>query len=262
MESKVEVLEAMFQKAESDLNFLSRKLDFEFDQNNEENKTNPSQMLQKIADVKKEFSSIVQEAAAIQEAQKEAVAQFQSQLMAACQLLQKIQEQGSLESKEKPEELVKLEELLGVSFPHHQPDEAASDVNVQHENNQSDPANTDLTFTLNAQKSNVKEEVDVKEVLSPLDLRSQSNEFIELSAEEFESVPATTRGRVKLADVNMAYRVLWRHFKEEDNSNPLGPSEMYKMGLKVSGATGEAKLKVLKSLKLCTISNKMEVKLV
>ena len=32
--------------------------------------TNPSQMLQKIADVKKEFSSIVQEAAAIQEAQK------------------------------------------------------------------------------------------------------------------------------------------------------------------------------------------------
>lgn len=44
---------------------------------------------------------------------------------------------------------------------------------------------------------------DVKEVLSPLDLRSQSNEFIELSAEEFESVPATTRGRVKLADVNM-----------------------------------------------------------
>lgn len=262
MESKVEVLEAMFQKAESDLNFLSRKLDFEFDQNNEENKTNPSQMLQKIADVKKEFSSIVQEAAAIQEAQKEAVAQFQSQLMAACQLLQKIQEQGSLQSEEKPEELVKLEELLGVSFPHHQPDEAASDVNVQQENNQSDPANTDLTFTLNAQKSNVKEEVDVKEVLSPLDLRSQSSEFIELSAEEFESVPATVRGRVKLSDVNMAYRVLWRHFKEEDNSNPLGPSEMYKMGLKVSGATGEAKLKVLKSLKLCTISNKMEVKLV
>lgn len=65
------------------------------------------------------------------------------------------------QSEEKPEELVKLEELLGVSFPHHQPDEAASDVNVQQENNQSDPANTDLTFTLNAQKSNVKEEVGI-----------------------------------------------------------------------------------------------------
>lgn len=67
----------------------------------------------------------------------------------------------SHQSEEKPEELVKLEELLGVSFPHHQPNEAASDVNVQHENNQSDPANTDLTFTLNAQKSNVKEEVGI-----------------------------------------------------------------------------------------------------
>lgn len=65
------------------------------------------------------------------------------------------------QSEEKPEELVKLEELLGVSFPHHQPDEAAPDVNVQQENNQSDPANTDLTFTLNAQKSNVKEEVGI-----------------------------------------------------------------------------------------------------
>lgn len=66
------------------------------------------------------------------------------------------------QSEEKPEELVKLEELLGVSFPHHQPDEAASDVIVQQENNQSDPANTDLTFILNAQKSNVKEEVGIK----------------------------------------------------------------------------------------------------
>lgn len=69
----------------------------------------------------------------------------------------------SYQSEEKPEELVKLEELLGVSFPHHQPDEAASDVHVkvQQENNQLDPANTDLTFTLNTQKSNVKEEVGI-----------------------------------------------------------------------------------------------------
>ena len=40
--------------------------------------TNPSQMLQKIADVKKEFSSIVQEAAAIQEAQKVYIDSFVS----------------------------------------------------------------------------------------------------------------------------------------------------------------------------------------
>ncbi|XP_078336002.1 SKA complex subunit 2-like isoform X2 [Crassostrea virginica] len=221
--------------------------------------TNPSQMLQKIADVKKEFSSIVQEAAAIQEAQKEAVVQFQSQLMAACQLLQKIQEQGSLQSEEKPEELVKLEELLGVTFPHRQGDTVVTDS--EPEASQSNPGNTDLTFTLNA-KSPEEEKIDVKETLSPLEKRSQSSEFIELSAEELESVPALVKGRVKLTDVNMVYRVLWRHFKEEDNSNPLGPSEMYKMGLKVSGTTGEAKLKVLRALKLCTISNKMEVKLV
>ncbi|XP_056010336.1 spindle and kinetochore-associated protein 2-like isoform X5 [Ostrea edulis] len=251
MESKVEVLEAMFQKAESDLNFLSRRLDFEFDQNNEENKANPTQMLQKIADIKKEFSSIVQEATAIQETQKATVAQFQSQLLAACQLLQKVQEQGNLQSEDKPEELVKLEELLGVSFPHHQ--SVPTTFDTQQEANQSDPVNNNLTFTLNA-----KNPVEVKET----ERRSQSSEFIEVSEEEFESVSSLVRGRVKLSEVNMTYRILWRHFKEEENSNPVGPSEMYKMGLKVAGATGETKLKVLRALKLCTISSKMEVKLV
>ena len=44
---------------------------------------------------------------------------------------------------------------------------------------------------------------DVKETLSPLEKRSQSSEFIELSAEELESVPALVKGRVKLTDVNM-----------------------------------------------------------
>ncbi|XP_048753481.1 spindle and kinetochore-associated protein 2-like isoform X3 [Ostrea edulis] len=260
MESKVEVLEAMFQKAESDLNFLSRRLDFEFDQNNEENKANPTQMLQKIADIKKEFSSIVQEATAIQETQKEAVAQFQSQLLAACQLLQKVQEQGNLQSEDKPEELVKLEELLGVSFPHHQ--SVPTTFDTQQEANQSDPVNNNLTFTLNAKNPVEVKETEANEALTPLERRSQSSEFIEVSEEEFESVSSLVRGRVKLSEVNMTYRILWRHFKEEENSNPVGPSEMYKMGLKVAGATGETKLKVLRALKLCTISSKMEVKLV
>ena len=44
---------------------------------------------------------------------------------------------------------------------------------------------------------------DVKETLSPLEKRSQSSEFVELSAEELESVPALVKGRVKLTDVNM-----------------------------------------------------------
>ncbi|XP_056010311.1 spindle and kinetochore-associated protein 2-like isoform X2 [Ostrea edulis] len=260
MESKVEVLEAMFQKAESDLNFLSRRLDFEFDQNNEENKANPTQMLQKIADIKKEFSSIVQEATAIQETQKATVAQFQSQLLAACQLLQKVQEQGNLQSEDKPEELVKLEELLGVSFPHHQ--SVPTTFDTQQEANQSDPVNNNLTFTLNAKNPVEVKETEANEALTPLERRSQSSEFIEVSEEEFESVSSLVRGRVKLSEVNMTYRILWRHFKEEENSNPVGPSEMYKMGLKVAGATGETKLKVLRALKLCTISSKMEVKLV
>ena len=44
-------------------------------------------------------------------------------------------------------------------------------------------------------------------------------------------------------------------------SNPLTRSDMHKMGLRVSGMTGEAKLNVLRALKLLTISKKDEVKL-
>lgn len=86
-------------------------------------------------------------------------------------------------------------------------------------------------------------------------------EFIAIDEKEFLSVSDLVRGRVKLADVNKVYEVLFQHFKKNKNSSSLTPKEMTKMGLKVTGATGEAKLKVLRALKVIEINNKGAVKM-
>ncbi|KAJ8312390.1 hypothetical protein KUTeg_009763 [Tegillarca granosa] len=97
MEQTVDTLEAMFQKANSDLNYLSRKIEFEFEQGNQENKGNPVKMLQKITDIKKEYANLVKEVAAIQEAQKEAVDFIKTQLVTLCELVQKAAEKSQEE---------------------------------------------------------------------------------------------------------------------------------------------------------------------
>ncbi|OWF44919.1 spindle and kinetochore-associated protein 2-like [Mizuhopecten yessoensis] len=258
MEQTVNSLESMFQKAESDLTYLSRKIDFELGQ---KNKANPAQLIEKISEIKKEYGDLVKEAASIQEAQKEAVEYFRTQLMAACQLLQALQQQTGKQDGERPEELDRLEAILGIKLPSSaDKPQADGDHNTEEESTSTGIPNT---------APEVPEELSKPAVctipepqLSPSSRRADSSECLDITQEEFESVSELIRGRCKLADINTVYRILWRHFKEENNSKALNPGEMFKMGLKVSGNTGEAKLKVLRALKLCTISANKEVKLV
>ncbi|XP_069135380.1 SKA complex subunit 2-like isoform X2 [Argopecten irradians] len=254
MEQTVNSLESMFQKAESDLNYLSRKIDFELGQ---KNKANPAQLIEKISEIKKEYGDLVKEATSIQEAQKEAVEYFKTQLMAACQLLQTLQTQTGKQDGERPEELDRLEAILGIKLPSSQPVEGGdtAEEGSSHTSAESPDEQTQPTLSPEPQ-------IPVPAAqLSPASRRADCPECLDITQEEFESVSELIRGRCKLADVNTVYRVLWRHFKEESNSKPLNPGEMFKMGLKVSGTTGEAKLKILRALKLCTISAKKEVKL-
>jgi hypothetical protein len=45
-------------------------------------------------------------------------------------------------------------------------------------------------------------------------LRANSEELVDVSEEEFNSVSELIRGRVKLPEVNVVYRRLFEHFKE------------------------------------------------
>ncbi|KAL4223721.1 Spindle and kinetochore associated complex subunit 2 [Mactra antiquata] len=130
MDNTVGKLDAMFQKADSDINNLSDRLKEEFGDHEVEDllESNPSELVQKIAGVKKEFASIIQQAEAVKQAEKEAMVEFRSHINDICQLLLKLQNTESLPT-DKPEELVRLEKFLGTEIPWGQGSTSLSDTN-------------------------------------------------------------------------------------------------------------------------------------
>ena len=83
--------------------------------------------------------------------------------------------------------------------------------------------------------------------------------YVPVSVDEFESVSDLVRGRVKLEEVNHVYEALHMFFKENrkkkiEGGMSISTKDMTSMGLKITGATGEARLKVLRQLKLLTIA--------
>ncbi|XP_050408608.1 spindle and kinetochore-associated protein 2 [Patella vulgata] len=257
MEKSVETLEAMFQKADSDLNYLARKVEFELENSNENGESsNPAKMIEKINEIKKEYTAIAQDALDIQKTQKEAMDFFRTQLLTACQMVQKLDQQTGADNTNPPD----LQEL--ASLLNFDPDSLNKMMPPSTEDgNQASNSQTSQSTNNNIQPTSQSDQTASSAPLSAADLRSQSKEYMDISEEEFNSVSDLIRGRVKLADVNMTYQVLWRHFKEEKNKKPLKTADMHKMGLKVSGATGEAKLKVLRALKVLQMSSKGEVTL-
>ncbi|GBC30452.2 spindle and kinetochore-associated protein 2-like isoform X1 [Rhizophagus irregularis DAOM 181602=DAOM 197198] len=81
--------------------------------------------------------------------------------------------------------------------------------------------------------------------------RKISKKFVPITDKEFYSVSELIRTRkLTLESVNKVYRCIWDHFKKNKKSPPLTTIQMVNMGLKITGVTGEANLKVLRSLKI------------
>lgn len=259
MENAVKSLEAMFQKADSDINRLSQRVKFELESNEDKQQTNPAELLEKIGQVKKEYASLVQQAADIQEAQKEAVGEFRGHLNDICQLLLTLQSKSGSQLTEKPEELCRLEHFLGSEFPWGPDSESSADIDSA--SNSETTYNTTETSPLKDEPINSSVTSACSSIVecSASQRRQNTDEFVEVSIQEFESVSTLIRGKVKLTDVNSTYRVLWNLFKTNKDKRKLAADEMHKMGLKVSGVTGQAKLKVLRALKLITLTRNGEV---
>ncbi|CAH1800829.1 unnamed protein product [Owenia fusiformis] len=259
MEATVDKLEAMFSKAESDLDYLERKLDNEFSQTQtgegDQVEVNPVEMLERVAKVKEEFGGIVDETNKIKEAQQEAVEFFKTQLSTLCVAMTKLQEQSGMEKGEEPEELQQLRETLGIELPTNDAPPTSLETATP-----TQPVVPQSDHQCQSNQDQSPEPLHTSEPQNS-DLRAQSSEIIPVSSKEFMSVSSLIRGRVKLEDVNKTYQMIWTRFKEEGKTDPLTPGDMYKMGLKVTGQTGEAKLKVLRALKIVHISNKGAVKL-
>jgi saccharopine dehydrogenase-like NADP-dependent oxidoreductase len=61
---------------------------------------------------------------------------------------------------------------------------------------------------------------------------------------QFEGVSDLIRCRLKLSDVNTVYEVICQHFDRSKKAGPLTLKDLTEMGCRVTGHTGEAKLKV------------------
>ncbi|BFZ04349.1 hypothetical protein BsWGS_07388 [Bradybaena similaris] len=265
MEKAVDNVEAVFQKADVDLSYLSRKLQMDNGQASSK-EDNPIRLMTQIEEIKSEYSALAKEIAVIQAAQKEAVSFCHTSLLKMTELLGKLEAQSEeTEDTELAQTLYgELSQLMGVTglnlLPQSAPQAGDQHLATQDEGPVSrGPAASSSEPCPSVAKPAQKEPTRL-DVLAQ-ERRSRCSDFVEVTNEEFLSVSELVRGKVKLDDVNRTYRMLWQHFKEEGNKEALSPQEMNSMGLRVSGATGEAKLKVLRALKLCHISKNGDVRL-
>ncbi|XP_022247902.1 spindle and kinetochore-associated protein 2-like [Limulus polyphemus] len=101
MEATVEKLEALFNKAESDLNFIECKLENELAQITDNREPNPVKMIHNIQEIKKEFSTLVKEIHETEKKQKEAIENLQDHLKSVCEKLEIVQQKSIVDEVHK-----------------------------------------------------------------------------------------------------------------------------------------------------------------
>ncbi|KAL0248172.1 hypothetical protein GEMRC1_003408 [Eukaryota sp. GEM-RC1] len=111
-----------------------------------------------------------------------------------------------------------------------------------------DPHPRNLTRTAFSEKNTSHSE-------EPSPSRS-SGDFIPITDDEFNGVSSIVRGRSKLSDLNELYRSLYDLFDGGRKKSTLSHEKACKLGLKVTGQTGEARLNTLRQLKIVHLSKK------
>ncbi|XP_007904376.1 spindle and kinetochore-associated protein 2 [Callorhinchus milii] len=229
METAVNKLEAMFQKAESDLDYIEHKLEFELVKilpQNVSSKNNPVKLLEIAKVIKSRYRDLSAEADQIAAEQRESMDFIRSQLATTLQVLHKLQEQSDLK------------------FPPLTEEEQAAIQNI-------------LKFEVSVDAGPSESSEDAcAESTKPI-AADEGPEFEPISGKMFKSVPQDVRLTVKLPDLNTFYRQLFDHFKKNKDCTPLSVLKMNKLNMKVT----EAKIKTLKTLEVIQLDKKGHVRL-
>ncbi|XP_059829591.1 spindle and kinetochore-associated protein 2 isoform X1 [Hypanus sabinus] len=213
-----------FQKAESDLNYIEHKLEFEIVNNLPENRTqqeNPIKLLEQLKVIKSRYRELCEEADRIAIERKESVDFIRTKLATTLQLVQKLQSQSDLKSCPLTEDeqwaiqnVMKSETLPGV-----------------------DPCEESCAV--------------------PQSPQQLGGRFEPITEEMFISVPKNVRQAAKLVNLNTLYQQLFDHFVKNKNSSALTVMQMMKLNMKAT----EAELKTLKALELIQLDKKGRVRL-
>ncbi|KAJ8275729.1 hypothetical protein COCON_G00074810 [Conger conger] len=222
METAVNKLEAMFQKAEADLEYIEKQLKFECMTNVPENggaEENPVKILENLSAIKVRHKALCTQMEQISVEQKQSVESIKGYLNTTMQLVQELQQTADTEVPPLTEKEKEAAEVLGLSIPQHMAENS--------------PALTHQPAPVQSQ--------DVK-----------TTKVVELSEADFEAVPLRLRSNTKLADLNALYKQLVEHFAAKKNSRPLSLQQMKKMNVN----TNEATLKTLQHLSVIELDKK------
>ncbi|XP_072325997.1 SKA complex subunit 2 isoform X4 [Scyliorhinus torazame] len=200
-----------FQKAESDLDYIEHKLEFEIAKNLPQNtptQENPVKLLEQLRVIKSRYRELSVEADQIASEQKEAVDFIRSQLTTTLQLVQKLQEQTDRESC---------------------------------------PLTEDEQWAV--QKILKSDTLTKEPCAEPSIPQRVEAEFEPVTEKMFMSVPKSVRLTVKLADLNTFYQQLFDHFIKNKNSSALSVVQMSKLNMKATESKLKT-LKALEILQL------------
>ncbi|XP_062870000.1 spindle and kinetochore-associated protein 2 isoform X1 [Trichomycterus rosablanca] len=223
METAVDKLEAMFQKAEADIQYVEKRLKFDFVTSARDSGTvegNPVQLLETLAAIKSRHAALCAQVEDIAAEQKRSMDSIRSHLNGTVRLVEELQSTADVEVPPLSEEEQEARDSLCSSV-------SALSVQVL-----SEPPGQEES------KSQEKPE--------------------EVSEDEFETVPRSVRGSVKLSEVNVLYRQLMDHFSSESSSRAaLSLQKMKKLNMKPS----DSALRTLQHLSLIQLDKKGHVTL-
>ncbi|XP_060752460.1 spindle and kinetochore-associated protein 2 isoform X4 [Tachysurus vachellii] len=221
METAVDKLEAMFQKAEADIEYVEKRLKFDFMTSSKENGTaegNPVQLLESLAAVKARHAVLCVQMEEIAAEQKRSMDSIRSHLNTTVKLVEELQNTTDTQAPPLTQEEQEARDSLCSSV-------TALSIQVTHTH----------THTHTHTQTPIAQEK----------CRDQVKDA------EFESVPRSVRGNVKLGDLNTLYTQLTEHFSS-DNRAPLSLQKMRKLNMRVS----EAAIKTLQYLGLVELDKK------
>nr|XP_025035098.1 spindle and kinetochore-associated protein 2 isoform X1 [Pelodiscus sinensis] len=216
-----------FQKAESDLDYIQHKLEFEIMKNLPDNPSaeeNPVILLKELSVMKSRYRMLCAQLKEISIEQRESISCIHATLENTMKMVQALQQHADLELSPLSEEEQTAAQQLACKI--------------------------------------VKgTEPPVEEPLCSLPtvpVPDRESQFKPVTKEMFMAVPRTIRSTDKLVDLNSFYRELFNYFVLNKNSAPLSVAQMSKMNMKATNSS----LKILKELSIVEIDKQGNVRLI
>uniref|UniRef100_A0A8C2JAG4 Protein FAM33A n=1 Tax=Cyprinus carpio TaxID=7962 RepID=A0A8C2JAG4_CYPCA len=206
----------LFQKAEADIEYVEKRLKFDFVANAREAGTvegNPVQLLENLSAIKARHAALCAQVEEIAAEQKRSMDSIRAHLDTTVQLVQQLQNTADVQVPPLTKEEQEARDFLCSSIA-----------------------------TLNVEVS-----------VCTFFFHSLAAQIVcdEVSEGTLETVPRSVRGNLKLNDLNMLYKQLSEYFSDKDRA-PISTQRMKKLNMKVS----DSALKTLQHLKIVELDKK------